>query len=114
MISIVAQVFMAGMMIFRTRLLKHYPRRLIDYLFIALSFGSFINLLFISFAIMQRLALLLFGAIVFGMPYVCRVLETSKSDKMSAMFLRVVFMLYVLYYGLKMINPALMRPYSIL
>ncbi|MFC3199219.1 EpsG family protein [Parapedobacter deserti] len=112
--SIIAQVFMAGMMIFRRRLLNYHPKKVIDYMFIALSLASFINLLFISFAIMQRLALLLFGAILFSMPYVCKMLESDRSEKFLALFLRAIFMLYVLYYGLKMVNPNLMQPYSIL
>ncbi|MGK6349751.1 EpsG family protein [Parapedobacter sp. DT-150] len=113
-ISIIAQVFMTGMLIFKSRLLKCYPKKVVDYLFVALSIASFINLLFISFAIMQRLALLLFGAILFSMPYVSKVLETRKSDRFLALFLRFVFMLYILYYGLKMVSPSLMQPYSIM
>lgn len=113
-ISLIAQVFMAAMLIFKTRLLNRYPKSLFDLLFVALALGSFINLLFISFAIMQRLALLLFGAILFAMPYLCYLLESDKDDKFNALFFRFIFMVYVFYYGLKMIDPGLMQPYSIL
>ena len=112
-ISLIAQVFMAGMLIFKTRLLNRYPKPWFDLLFIALAMGSFINLLFISFAIMQRLALLLFGVILFAMPYLCHMMESDKDEKFNALFFRFIFMVYVFYYGLKMIDPGLMQPYSI-
>lgn len=112
-ISAIAQVFMLAVMIFKQRLLRSYSKQTIDLMFIALSLGSFINLLFISFAIMQRLALLLFGVIVFLMPYIFRIFETHGKDKYTGLFLRFIFMLFVLYYGLNMIDPELMRPYEI-
>lgn len=113
-VSAIAQVLMAAMLIFREKLVERYSEAWFNLLFIALSVGSFINLLFISFAIMQRLALLLFGAVLFAMPSLSHTLESEEDGKFYALFFRVVLMVYVLYYGLKMINPGLMQPYSIL
>lgn len=113
-VSIIAQVLMAAMLIFRQRLVERYSEAWFNLLFVSLSVGSFINLLFISFAIMQRLALLLFGAILFALPSLSHTLESEKEEKFYALFFRVVLMVYVFYYGLKMINPGLMQPYSIL
>lgn len=114
MISLIAQLFLLAMLIYRERLSKIYGQRTINLFFIALSLGSFINLLFISFAIMQRLSLLLFGVIVFVMPYIFRLIETNMKDRDAGLFLRFVFMAFVMYYGLSMINSTLLRPYSIL
>jgi len=113
-VSIIAQVLMAAMLIFRVKLVERYSEAWFNLLFVALSVGSFINLLFISFAIMQRLALLLFGAVLFAMPSLNHTLESEDNEKFYALFFRVLLMVYVFYYGLKMINPGLMQPYSIL
>ncbi|WP_257669528.1 EpsG family protein [Parapedobacter tibetensis] len=112
-ISIIAQVFLIGMVVFREKLSQHYSDRLLKILFISLSLSSFINLLFISFAIMQRLSLLLFGTILFAAPYLCRTLEMNQREQFAALSLRFLFLVYVFYYGLKMISPDLMQPYSI-
>lgn len=114
MLSAIAQVFMLGMLIFKDKMLRFYDKRMLDLFFIALSLASFINLLFISFAIMQRLSSLLFGVIVFVMPYIFRVIETNIQDRDTGLLLRFVFIVFVLYYGLNMIDLELMRPYSIL
>lgn len=113
-ISAIAQVLMAAMLVFRAKLVERYSEAWFNLWFVALSVGSFINLLFISFAIMQRLALLLFGAVLFALPSLSHTLESEEEEKFYALFFRVVLMVYVLYYGLKMINPGLMQPYSIL
>ena len=112
-LSIIAQAFIVVVLIFKDRLLMYYRKRTIDVLLIALSIASFINLLFISFAIMQRLALLLFSAVVFLMAFLFASLEMDDDDKYIALFFRIAFMALVLYYGLNMIDPALMRPYAI-
>lgn len=113
MISAVAQVLLVALLIFRKKLLAAYPERLLDVCYIALSLSSFINLLFISFAIMQRLSLLLFGVTVFILPYLCDILERRRSDQYIALSIRGLFMLFLLYYGLNMIGPELMQPYAI-
>ena len=113
-VSAIAQVLMTAMLVFRTRLIERYSEAWFNLMFVALSVGSFINLLFISFAIMQRLALLLFGAVLFALPALSHTLESEDEEKFYALFFRVVLMVYVLYYGLKMIDPGLMQPYSIL
>lgn len=112
-ISAIAQILLVALLIFRKELLEHYPKRLLDVFYIALSLSSFINLLFISFAIMQRLSLLLFGVALFLLPYLCDLLERRRADQYIALSVRGVFMLYSLYYGLKMIGPGLMQPYMI-
>jgi len=112
-ISAVAQVLLVALLIFRKEMLTYYPKRLLDVFYIALSLSSFINLLFISFAIMQRLSLLLFGVTLFLLPYLCHLLERRRSDQYMALSIRGIFMLYVFYYGLKMIGPELMQPYVI-
>ncbi len=111
--SAIAQVLLVALLVFRKELLIHYSKRLLDVFYIALSFSSFINLLFISFAIMQRLSLLLFGVTLFLLPYICHLLERRRSDQYIALSIRGIFMLYVFYYGLKMIGPGLMEPYMI-
>lgn len=113
-VSIIAQVLMTAMLIFRVKLVERYSEAWFNLLFVALSVGSFINLLFISFAIMQRLALLLFGAVLFAMPSLSHTLESEEEEKFYALFFRVLLMVYVFYYGLNMIDPGLMQPYSIL
>src|SRR5690606_39769571 len=112
-ISAIAQILLVVLLIFRKELLEHYPKRLLDVFYIALSLSSFINLLFISFAIMQRLSLLLFGVTLFLLPYLCNLLERRRADQYIALSIRGIFMLYSLYYGLKMIGPGLMQPYMI-
>ena len=117
MVSILAQVVMAGMLIFRERLTAFYYSRTIDVLFACLAWASFINLMFISFSIMQRLSSLLFGAILFAIPYLCARLEQEedekrKNDRFVALALRFFFIAFVLYYGMNMIDIDLMRPYS--
>lgn len=114
MVSVIAQVFMVGVLVFKKKLLRFYSEKKIDLFFIALSLGSFINLTFISFAIMQRLASLLFGVVVFLIPYFFVMIETHSKDKYNGLFLRFIFMLFVLFYGLMMVDLELMRPYSIL
>src|SRR5690606_5081788 len=108
-LSVVAQVFILTVLIFKDRLLLYYRKRTIDLLLIAMSIASFINLLFISFAIMQRLALLLFGVVVFLMPFLFSTLETDEEDRYIALFCRFVFITMVVYYGLNMIDINLMR-----
>lgn len=117
MVSILAQLVMAGILIFRERLIAFYYGRTMDVLFASLAWASFINLMFISFSIMQRLSSLLFGAILFAVPYLCEVLEQEdvaqrKNDRFIALALRFFFILFVLYYGMNMIDINLMRPYS--
>lgn len=113
-VSAIAQVLMMAMLIFRAKLVERYSEAWFNLLFVALSVGSFINLLFISFAIMQRLALLLFGAVLFALPSLSHTLESEEEERFYALFFRAVLMVYVFYYGLNMINPGLMQPYSIL
>lgn len=114
MISVVAQVFMLAVLVYKDELLAFTSKRLLDLLYIALSLGSFINLLFISFAIMQRLALVLFMAIIFLLPYLFQIIESKKNEQYTGVFIRFLFMLFVLYYGLNMIGDNLMRPYRLL
>lgn len=113
MISIIAQVFMFALFAYRERLCAYFSERKIDLFFIALSLGSFINLLFISFAIMQRLSLVLFSVIVFVMPYVFVTIEDDVEDRNIGLLLRFTFMAFVLYYGMNMISDTLLQPYSI-
>src|SRR5690606_41433999 len=44
-ISAIAQILLVVLLIFRKELLEHYPKRLLDVFYIALSLSSFINLL---------------------------------------------------------------------
>lgn len=114
MLSAIAQFFIFAVFYYRNKLLEFYQERTIDLFFAALSMGSFINLMFISFAIMQRLSSLLFTVIVLLMPYVFSTMEDDLKDRNLGLFARFAFMAFVLYYGLKMINIDLVRPYSIL
>ncbi len=114
MLSAVAQIFLLAIFFFRNKLIEFYETRLIDLFLVALSLGSFINLTFISFSIMQRLSSLLFTVIIFIMPYIFNVMEDDGKDRNLALILRFIFILFVLYYGLKMIDMELVRPYSIL
>ncbi len=113
MVSVVAQVFMLAILIYKEELLKRYSKRELDILYIALSIGSFINLLFISFAIMQRLSSMLFTAIVLLLPYLFSIIESKEREQYTGLFIRVLFMLFVLFYGLNMIDMGLMRPYRL-
>lgn len=114
MVSGVAQVFMLAVLVYKDELLKLYPKRQLDILYIALSIGSFVNLLFISFAIMQRLSSMLFTAIVFLLPYLFSIIESKEREQYTGLFIRVLFMLFVLFYGLNMIDIGLLRPYRVL
>lgn len=114
MISVVAQVFMLAVLIYKDELLKLYSKRKLDVLYIALSLGSFINLLFISFAIMQRLSTMLFTVIVFLLPYLFSIIESKEREQYTGLFMRFLFVLFVLYYGLNMIDVGLMRPYRVM
>ena len=113
MVSIIAQVFMAAMFAYREQLYMFFSKRQIDLFFIALSLGSFINLLFISFAIMQRLSLLLFSVIVLVIPYVFVTIENDIEDRNMALFLRFILMAFVSFYGMNMIGGTLLQPYSV-
>ncbi|WP_374743315.1 EpsG family protein [Parapedobacter sp. 2B3] len=114
MLSAIAEIFMLGIFYYRSKLTTFYGDRAIDLFMVALSFGSFINLMFISFAIMQRLSSLLFTVIVLVMPYLFNVIEEDVKDRNIGVLIRLVFAIFVLYYGLKMIDIELVRPYSIL
>ncbi len=111
--SAISQLVLIAVFIFRRRLLREYPEPLIRLLYTALSIGSFINLLFINFSIMQRLSLLLFGVVMFLGMYVFRMLEKQPGERGMALALRVLFNVYVFYYGLKMIDPGLLQPYQL-
>ncbi|HWK56697.1 MAG TPA: EpsG family protein [Parapedobacter sp.] len=114
MLSAIAQIFMLVIYFYRSKLLEFYNERAIDLFFVALSLGSFINLTFISFAIMQRLSSLLFTVIVFVMPYVFCIMEDDANERNLGLLIRFVSMMFLLYYGFKMIDIELVRPYSIL
>jgi len=62
---------------------------------------------------MQRLSLLLFGVTLFLLPYLSNLFDRRRADQYIALSIRGGFMLFVLYYGLKMIDPGLMEPYVI-
>ena len=115
-ISFVAQLVMLGFLIFWKSLLDYYPKRIIEGLFIGLSLASFINLLFISFAIMQRLSLLLFGVVLFALPYLFNAVESRvrPEEKLLLAVIRLAFCLFALYYGMMMIHPDILKPYRIL
>jgi len=115
-VSIIAQFVMLGFLVFWRPLLESYPKRIVEGLFIGLSIGSFINLLFISFSIMQRLSLLLFGVILFALPYLFKAIESQVrlEEKLVMALIRLVFCLCALYYGIMMIHPDILRPYRIL
>lgn len=112
MLSIVAQIILIGCFIFYKKTIQHVPSRYIRLLFIATSISSFTNLLFFHFAIMQRLSYLLFGCSIFLVAYVLRSLEMTQDDKYIALALYGIFNCFLLYYGIKMVDPALMRPYQ--
>lgn len=114
MVSVVAQVFMLAVLIYKRELVMLYTKRKVDILYIALSVGSFVNLLFISFAIMQRLSSMLFMAIVFLLPYLFSIIESKQKEEYTGLFIRFLFMVFVLYYGLNMIDTGLLRSYRIL
>ena len=115
-ISAIAQLVMVGFLLFWNALLANYPKRIVEGLFIAISIGSFINLLFISFSIMQRLSSLLFGLVIFALPYLFKAVESQISEKEQLLttFMRWVFCLFALYYGIMMIHPDILQPYRIL
>ncbi|MEC3879546.1 EpsG family protein [Parapedobacter sp. 10938] len=113
MLSAIAEIFILGIFYYRSKLTTFYGERTIDLFMVALSLGSFINLMFISFAIMQRLSSLLFTVIALVMPYLFCVIEDDIRDRNLGLLIRVVFMIFVLYYGLKMIDIDLVRPYAI-
>jgi len=115
-VSAIAQLVMLGFLVFWKPLVDYYPKRIIDGLFIGLSLGSFINLLFISFSIMQRLSLLLFGVILFALPYLFKAVESriNLEEKLLTAVIRLAFCLFALYYGMMMIHPDILQPYRIL
>jgi len=113
LVSILAQLVMLGLLVFRENLASYYSNRAIDVLYACLAWASFINLMFISFAIMQRLSSLLFGAMLFAMPYLFRVWEQKREEQSLALLLRFTFLVFVFYYGMNMIDINLMRPYSV-
>jgi len=110
--SAIAQLFLIGILIYYKNLKKYYDAKLLDLMFVALSLSSFINLLFISFSIMQRLSLMLFGVILFLGTYFFKILEKNRYDQDFVLIIHLFFNVYMLYYGLKMIDPFLLRPYS--
>jgi len=110
--SAIAQFFLLGVWIFYRNLRKYYDEKLLDLLFVALSLSSFINLLFINFSIMQRLSLMLFGVIMFLGVYLFKMLEKKLESQNLILAIHLCFNLYMLYYGVKMIDPFLLRPYS--
>ena len=112
--SVISQLLLLGAWVFRGRLLRHYSERHIGILYAALSIGSFINLTFISFSIMQRLSLMLFGVTMFLGMYLFRLLENRPSERYAVLSLQLLFNIYVCYYGLKMIGPEILQPYDIL
>lgn len=111
--SAIAQGFLLGVWVFYKNLRKYYDSKLLDLLFVALSLSSFINLLFINFSIMQRLSLMLFGVIMYLGVYLFKILERKVESQDLILAMHLCFNLYMLYYGLKMIDPFLLRPYSI-
>ena len=115
-ISAISQLVMLGFLLFWKLLLDYYPKRVIEGLFIALSLGSTINLLFISFSIMQRLSLLLFGMVLFALPYLFRAVESKikLEEQLATTIIRLVFCLFALLYGMLMIHPDILQPYRIL
>lgn len=112
--SVITQLVLLGALVFRGRLLRHYSERHIGILYAALSLGSFINLTFISFSIMQRLSLMLFGTVMFLGMYLFRQLESRRSERYAVLSLQLLFNIYVCYYGLKMIGPDILQPYQLL
>jgi len=115
-ISAVAQLAMLGFLLFWKPLLNHYPKRLVEGMFVALSLGSFINLLFISFSIMQRLSSLLFGMAIFALPFLFKAAASKVrlEEKFAWVVVQLAFCLFAVYYGIKMIHPDILQPYRIL
>ncbi|WP_353182880.1 EpsG family protein [Parapedobacter lycopersici] len=115
-ISAIAQLVMLGFLLCWKSLLAYYPKRLVEGLFIALSLGSFINLLFISFSIMQRLSSLLFGMVLFALPYLFKAVESriKLEEQLATTVVRLIFCLLAMYYGFMMIHPDILQPYRIL
>ncbi|SEM81902.1 EpsG family protein [bacterium A37T11] len=113
-LSIIAQLLLIGYCCYQDKLRVEYPKRALGLLYIALSLSSFINLLFISFAIMLRLSLLLFGVILFMIPQLIKTLQSYREDRYSITAFHLLFLIYMLYYGLKMITPEILQPYHIL
>lgn len=115
-ISAITQLVMLGFLLFWKPLLSYYPKRIVEGLFIALSLGSVINLLFISFSIMQRLSSLLFGMVLFALPYLFKAVESriKLEEQLATTVIRLVFCLLALLYGMMMIHPDILQPYRIL
>lgn len=115
-ISAITQLVMVGFLLFWKPLLANYPKRIVEGLFIAIAMGSFINLLFISFSIMQRLSSLLFGMVVFALPCLFKAVESQikLEEQLLTTFIRLIFCLFALYYGIMMIHPDILQPYRIL
>lgn len=112
-VSVVSQVILFLYCIFYSKIITPSLSRAYSILYSAISFASMLNLLFISIAIMQRFSSLLFGLGIFLLPSILKKLEESKVNRNWALVLHFMFNCFFLYYGLKMVSPELVRPYSI-
>lgn len=82
-----------------------------EYLYIALSFSTFIGLLFIHFPIMQRLSGALFTCSIFLVPYIIKVWSEKKMYGFREIFAFGIILVFFLY-GIKLILVShLLKPY---
>jgi len=82
-----------------------------DYLFIALSLGVFLGLMFLNFPIMQRVSGALITAAIFYIAFVIKMLAEKKWYGYRDVFAFSVLLMY-LYYGFRFILVArILKPY---
>lgn len=73
--------------------------------------GVALNLLFIQSAIFQRFTYLLFQFAVILLPKMLYSLQNKTENKWSIAIIHLMIICFLLYYGLKLISPTIIRPY---
>ncbi len=84
-----------------------------DFYFKIVALGVSLNLLFIQSSIFQRFSFLLFQFSVLLLPIVIKQIQNKAKNKDFSILFYYAISIFLLLYGIRMINPNLIRPYTL-
>ncbi len=82
-----------------------------DFYYKIIGLGVSLNLLFIQSAIFQRFSFLLFQFFALFAPIVIKEIQTLTKNKEISLLFYYSISFFMLFYGIRMIDPNLIRPY---